>query len=570
VKRECDVARVDADGRPHRARSIAAVPDNRVKHGAARIVDRAFGGATIVRDGQVSAAASAWYAPRPATPDGWLERADAVRSTVSPNWRASLDPALAAAGAAAARLERAAGGRGVVVTTGQQPGLFGGPLYTWWKALTALALADALESATGVPHAPVFWAATDDSDFAESAETFVAIRGGLDRLALAPRPTHGERLIDVPLGDVEPLLARLAAGAGAAVNPAALDAVAEAYRGDATTIGGAYLALLRRVLEPLGIAVLDAAHPAVRAAGAPLLRDALREAGAIEQALSVREQALRAAGVRPQVPLVRGRSLVFATANGVRERIAIPAAARIADSGDESLGPNVLLRPVMERAILPTTAYVAGPGELAYFAQVSAVADALGAEVPLALPRWSGTVIEPHAQRLLERYDLSLDALQDPHAAEGVVARGALPANVRSALERLRDVVLAPMQALASAVGEAGAPTLPSAVLTGAARDVERRLARLERRIIAAAKREHTAAMTDLASLRAALVPAGKPQERMLNLFPLLARHGPVLLDDVRAAARRHAEAIIVRGAPPDPEPQAAHPSGTGARERAT
>lgn len=545
------------------------MPDDGVNYEAARIVGRALGGAPFVRDGQVSAAASAWYAPRPATPGAWQGRAERVRGTVAPNWLAALDPALTAGGAAAARLERVAGGRGVVITTGQQPGLFGGPLYTWWKALTALALADALESATGVPHAPVFWAATDDSDFAESAETFVAIRGGLDRLALAPRTTHGERLIDVPLGDVEPLLARLTAGAGAAVHPAALDAVAEAYRGDAT-IGGAYLALLRRILEPLGIAVLDAAHPAVRAAGAPLLRDALREAGPIEQALSAREQALRAASIRPQVPLVRGRSLVFATVNGVRERIAIPLAARIAETGDESLGPNVLLRPIMERAILPTMAYVAGPGELAYFAQVSAVADALGAEVPLALPRWSGTVIEPHAQRLLDRYDLSLDALQDPHAAEGVVAREALPADVRSALERVRGAVATPIQALASAVAEAGAPALPSAVLTGAARDVERRLARLERRILAAAKREHTATMTDLSTLRAALVPAGKPQERMLNLFPLLARHGSALLDDVRAAAQRHAEAVIARGAQPDPEPQVAHPSGTGARERAT
>jgi uncharacterized protein YllA (UPF0747 family) len=544
------------------------VPDNLVNYGAARIVERALGGAPFVRDGQVSAAASAWYAPRPATADGWQERADEVRGTVPPNWLAALDPALSAGGAAAARLERVAGGRGVVVTTGQQPGLFGGPLYTWWKALTALALADALESATGVPHAPVFWAATDDSDFAEAAETFVAIRGGLDRLALAPRTTHGERLIDVPLGDVGPLLARLTAGAGAAVHPTALGVVAEAYRGDAT-IGGAYLALLRRVLEPLGMAVLDAAHPAVREAGTPLLRHALREAGAIEQALTAREQALRDMGVRPQVPLVRGRSLVFATVNGVRERIAIPAATRIADGGDESLGPNVLLRPVMERAILPTMAYVAGPGELAYFAQVSAVADQLGAEVPLALPRWSGTVIEPHVQRLLDRYDLSLDALQDPHAAEGVVAREALPAEVRSALERLRGAVVAPIQALASAVGEADGPALPSAVLTGAARDIERRLARLERRIIAAAKREHTAAMTDLSTLRAALVPAGKPQERMLNLFPLLARHGSALLDDVRAATQRHAEAIIAGGAPPEPEPQVAQPSGTGARERA-
>lgn len=530
------------------------------------MVPRALGGSPLVRDGQVAPAASTWYAPRPDGPRAWAARADELRGSLRADWSDVLWPALMSTGAAAERLQNVADRRGVVITTGQQPGLFGGPLYTWWKALTALSLANELEAATGIPHAPIFWAATDDSDFAEAAQTFIATRGGLERLALPSRTSQGERLSDVPLRDVEPLVRRLTEGAGAAVHPDALQIVADAYRSDAT-VGGAYLTLLRSVLEPLGVSVLDAAHPAVRDAGTPLLRSALRDATGVEQALISREQALRAGGFRPQVPLVRGRSLVFATTRGQRERVAIAAAARVAESDDASLGPNVLLRPIMERAILPTTAYVAGPGELAYFAQVSAVALALDADVPLAVPRWSGTVIEPHVQRLLDRYGLDLEALQDPHAAESAVAREGLPPVVRDALGRLRGTTTAPIDELSAAVRDAGAPMLPATVLTGAARDVERRLGRLERRIVAAAKRDQTAAMTDLATLRAALVPAGKPQERMLNLFPLLARHGPPLLDAVREAARSHARSLVGQGARPS-EPVLAHPSGTGARER--
>jgi uncharacterized protein YllA (UPF0747 family) len=190
------------------------------------------------------------------------------------------------------------------------------------------------------------------------------------------------------------------------------------------------------------------------------------------------------------------------------------------------------------------------------------VAAALDAQVPLVVPRWSGTVVEPHVQRLLDRYGLSLEALQDPHAAEGAVARAGLPSAVREALGRLRGAMTARIDALADAVRDAGAPALPPTVLTGAARDVERRLGRVERRIIAAAKREQTAAMTDLATIRAALVPSGNPQERMLNLFPLLARHGPVLLDAVRDAARVHAGAIVTHG-DPVPEPLVGQRSGT-------
>jgi uncharacterized protein YllA (UPF0747 family) len=88
-----------------------------------------------------------------------------VRASASRGWLYVLRPAFAASGAAAARLERVAAGRGIVVTTGQQPGLFGGPIYTWSKALSALTLADEIEATTGIPAAPVFWAANDDRRF---------------------------------------------------------------------------------------------------------------------------------------------------------------------------------------------------------------------------------------------------------------------------------------------------------------------------------------------------------------------------------------------------------------------
>src|SRR4029434_6671593 len=94
-------------------------------------------------------------------------------------------------GAAQARLERVASARGIVVTTGQQPGLFGGPIYTWSKALTALTLADEIEAATGVPTAPVFWAANDDADFGEACWTAVGVRGGGERLRGPARAARG-------------------------------------------------------------------------------------------------------------------------------------------------------------------------------------------------------------------------------------------------------------------------------------------------------------------------------------------------------------------------------------------
>ena len=132
-----------------------------------------------------------WYSHRPTSPAAWRAHALQVRASLDGfDWLTTLAPAFAATGAAADRLAQAAA-RGVVVTTGQQPGLFGGPGYTWTKALSALSLADELSTAIDMPVAPVFWAASDDADWMEAAVTHVATARGLRTLSLVGEPTEG-------------------------------------------------------------------------------------------------------------------------------------------------------------------------------------------------------------------------------------------------------------------------------------------------------------------------------------------------------------------------------------------
>ena len=185
-----------------------------------------------------------WYVPRPDSAEAWRGRAEHVRTSFKDRgWLNLLAPAFAATGAAKERLARAAHGNGIVITTGQQPGLFGGPIYTWSKALSALAIADAIEAASGVPTAPVFWAATDDADFAEASWTAVAMPGGAQKLALAPGAAIGRTMPDMPLGDATEALATLVRACGATVDERALSAAEAGYRADAT-VGSAYVALL--------------------------------------------------------------------------------------------------------------------------------------------------------------------------------------------------------------------------------------------------------------------------------------------------------------------------------------
>jgi bacillithiol biosynthesis cysteine-adding enzyme BshC len=506
-----------------------------------RVVTEDLDGSPLARAAIRGELTRSWYAPRPAGVDAWRDHAAAVAHGHPPGWVQALAPAFDAAGAAERRLDAVANGRGVVVTSGQQPGLFGGPIYCLTKALSAVALANAVERETGVPAAPVFWAATDDADFDEASHTAVVTSGGVTTLQLGDRPRPGTPMSLAPLGDVAPLVHLLEEACGSAIDPSVLAATREAYTPGAT-VGGAYVALLRRLFRPLGVAVLDASHPAVRDAGADVLRRALERAGDVEAALLARSEEIVAAGFEPQVEAVAKLSLVFATIAGEKRRVPMSEADAARRLPADALSPNVLLRPVVERAILPTVGYLAGPGEIAYFAQVGAVADVLEVRSPVALPRWSATLLEPRVLRILDRIGAEPDDLQDPHALETRLARAALPAGVA---ERLRDLRTRIEEGVAALEVDDEEDLVPPASLQALRGSMLHRLARVERRYAAAVKRREEGLMRDVATVRAALYPNGVRQERILSFIPYLARYGMPLVDELLAHAGIHASAII-------------------------
>lgn len=511
-----------------------------------RAITRQIGGSALAR-AAIEGGLPQWYARSLRGPAEWRAAAAQVAQEFSGrDWHSELLPALKPSLLASERLRAAAQSDGVVVTGGQQPGLFGGPLYVLHKAVTLLEMANALEEATGRAVAPIFWAATDDADFVEASHVSVVRHDRLDTLSMSDQGPVGRSMAATPLGDLTDQIARLEDACGSAPDAYALEAVRAAYTSGAT-VGGAYVQLLRAVLEPMGVAVLDASHPSVRAAGRNVLRAALVHADRIAVASRQRSSAITDAGFHAQAADVPNLSLVFETLpDGTRRRIPVRVGAEASTSiHEESLGPNVLLRPVMERQILPTVSYIGGPGEVAYFAQVSAVADALGVATPMITPRWSGTLLEPAIEELLAKLGAAPDDFVDPHAMESRVARDAVSPAVRSAIDDLRialDASAARMrddaqtsEALARSVG-----TMRAAV--------EHRLARLERRYAAAIKQRGSDALRDVAHVRANLYPNGAPQERVLSFVPFLARYGAAAIDAIRSQARIHVATVIHGG----------------------
>ena len=506
-----------------------------------RVLTHSIAGNALAVRAIAGNAPAGWYEETPRNADAWRLRVERIRTEFDAGWLSRLSPAIDAKGKAAERLARVAGGNGVVVTTGQQAGLFGGPIYTLSKVLTAVAFADALESATGVPVAPVFWAATDDTDFREASTTIVSVPGGAQLLRMDHLAALGRPMAEMPLGDLTAELDALTAASGATIDLAPLDVLRRSYT-SRETVGSAYVSLLRDLFAPLGLSVIDASHPATRTAALPLLRSALAHAGEIAEAIAGRNAEIVREGFSPQVQDMPGLSLVFSTTSGSRKRIPLKAARKHGVS--EDLGPNVLLRPIVERAILPTAAYLGGPAEIAYFAQLGPVAAIIGATQPLILPRWSCTVIEPHVEKTLRELSLEPDDFRDPHEVEGRVARSHLPPRVLAELKTTREAIDAHLARLASAVDEEGAP-IPQAVVGGLRANLTRRLDRFDRRLVAAAKKDESMLMRDLATARGSLYPMGKPQERALNFIPFLARYGPALRDDMLSEARKHCIGLI-------------------------
>jgi uncharacterized protein YllA (UPF0747 family) len=253
--------------------------------------------------------------------------------------------------------------------------------------------------------------------------------------------------------------------------------------------------------------------------------------------------AIESEGHAPQVHDVPGLSLVFENRSDGRKRIPLKKASRKTE-GYSDLGPNVLLRPIVERQILPTIAYVGGPAEVAYFAQLAPIADTLAVSRPLIVPRWSCTIIEPHIRKLLDRIGLPIADFQDPHAADATIARERLPANVLKEVGKLRGQMDERATKLGAVLKEV--PYLPGAALSeGLRRNLGHRLDRLERRLIAASKRHHAELMREVGTVRGSLFPLGKPQERGLSFVPFLVRHGKILQEAMIERATEHAKSLL-------------------------
>ncbi len=469
---------------------------------------------------------------------------------------AALAPAFRAHGRAQANLDRLlAGAR--CITSGQQPGLLTGPVFTIYKALSAVQAAREAEGALGEPVVPVFWVAGDDHDFAEANHCYVmSAAGEAERLELRVRPAEAALtpLYREPVGaGIAAVLERLEALTPASeFRAGVLDWLARHYR-PAATLSEAFAGAMAELLAPYGVVVFDASHPAAKRRMAPWILQAIERADQLTSALDARARELEGEG--QPVPVATGDGATTVMLEGrlgrdrlvakdgrfetrrAAERLTGPELRALLEREPERFSPNVLLRPVVEAAILPTLAYAAGPGELAYLPQADPIYPILGVEPQARLPRWSGRVVEARVQRVLEKFGIDVPALSEGGRLETELARDDLPPEAREALAALREGIEREYGQLLTPATTID-PTLKrpvesarNAALSG--------VADIEKRLVAHLKRQNETVTAQLARARAAIYPLGRTQERVVTVASFLIRYGEAFLQDAMHAVEQ-------------------------------
>lgn len=455
-----------------------------------------------------------------------------------------------------ASIERLRDPEAVAVVTGQQVGLFTGPLYTIYKTLTTLQLAERWTAAWGRPVVPVFWIAGEDHDFAEVSGTTVLHRNEPVRLHYA----HAPDASDAERGPVGRL--RLTEAIYDALNtlddalppsdfkPEVMGAVRDAYA-PGTSLADAFATLLHRLFAGSGLVCITPDDARLKAQARDLFRRDLTDPTGATDRIEAASQRLDAAGYHRQVHAqptnlfwldAHGRFPIDVADDGTGFRLRHDPQERTfsrddllhcLDATPERFSPNVVLRPLLQDRLLPTVSYVAGPGETSYFAQYKGVYDWADVPMPLIHPRASVTLLEGKVEKVLDKFDLSLCALTDDLDAlfQQVVVEematdvdalfGDAMRHVHEAINSVKPEIKAVDRTLVSSA------EATRSALTDSMND-------LKHRVVKAEKRKHDEVRAQLQKAYANLRPSGSLQERVVNVIYFLNKYSPALLDDLR------------------------------------
>ena len=435
--------------------------------------------------------------------------------------------------------------RAVAVVTGQQAGLFGGPLYSLLKALTAIKVAEQVSRDHHIPVVPVFWIDGEDHDW-EEVRSVAVFDDNLEprTVSLPARASSDTPVAAVGLDDsVLAALGQLEQALPAtAFTPWVLAGLRRSYA-PGVGMADAFGRWIELLLGDRGLVVCNSADPALKPLVAQLFSRELSMPGQTVRLAGAAGASLAERGYHAQVQLPDGGPALFhldGSRTPIRQqdgqfvvgdhRYTAGALVKEATDRPAAFSPNVLLRPVVQDTIFPTICYVAGPSELAYLGQLRGVYEHFGVPMPLMYPRASATLVDSAALRFLTKYAVPLEALKaQDEAALNDLLKSQIPPEVEGAF-------VDAAAAIKTAMGRVTAVMpLLDPTLEGAARSTEGRMRHdldtLHGKTIQAAKRRNETLRRQFVRTRALAFPQGHPQERAIGFVSFLNQYGPALVE---------------------------------------
>ncbi|KAA0231558.1 bacillithiol biosynthesis cysteine-adding enzyme BshC [candidate division KSB1 bacterium] len=430
----------------------------------------------------------------------------------------------------------------IAVVTGQQVGMFGGPLFTLYKALTCLKLAASLQARLQREVVPVFWLAADDDDLTEIDHLLLMTRDN----NLTPFSCLRDAAQRRPAAQVhltEDIAACHQALADAIVDSEfkteILAALAQAYAAG-RSLPDAFALWLNYLLGDFGLVMLNPADAELRQLARRIFLPEIMQASPSTKAALQTSARLEQAGYSVQVPLRPGRFNLFyvdsarhaleqkegrcVSTDGQFEFSSQELQQRVQET-PQQFSPNVILRPVLQDFLLPNVAYIAGPGEISYFAQLRGVYESFGVLMPAIFPRKSLTLLEAKVKRVMEKYDLSLrEFWSRPEDLVTRVARQEAPEGLFEPVAAARDMLGGRLDELKQRA-VALDPTLAGFI------DKERgkifhQLEIIENKLLQTSKRQNETLQQQIMKASHALFPQQRLQEREFNIVPFLCKYG--------------------------------------------
>jgi bacillithiol biosynthesis cysteine-adding enzyme BshC len=442
-------------------------------------------------------------------------------------------------------LERLASGA-VAVVSGQQVGLFSGPAYSVYKALTAVQVAQEL-TAGGIDAVPVFWMATEDHDLDEVRRTTWFSEGKLHELELPDGSVAGGPVGAIPLSaEIGELSRRAAELLQGPVSEEAGTMLRACYQ-PGETYASAFAKLFARLFAGRGLILLDPMDARLHQIAAPVYSQALRDRDDLNEKLLKRGKDLERKGYGAQVKVTARSTLLFrmeehsrqvVNANGTKFMSGDTAWPReelvkLAESEPGKFSPNALLRPVVQDYLLPTAAYVAGPSEIAYYAQSEVIYNHVLGRMPVILPRADFTLVDPKAERLLKRYDLTVEQVWGgPQKFRQRMEGASLPKTLLREFDRNKTQIEKSLKKLAEHTEKLD-PTLRGA-FASSSKKMTFQLEKLRRKTGKALDRKTGLMAEHVEFLESELFPNKQLQSRELCFLTFLSRWGTSGMDELQ------------------------------------